>query len=275
MVFVALLLSILSQVSSVPTQDSKPPELTMRIESGQCTVASTYENTLLCTIEIPPGYHIYWSSAGASGAPTDIIVDAPEWCSVGPVRYPRPTVFSSAQGDTYGYKDAVTFVIPFVPKQTLEPLEIEVTARWLACRKACYIGSASQRIRLPHAGHIMNRPTPECTAAMAVMPKPIADRPDTVATLEGDKLIVTGPIGEAGTPSFIPRDIPGVVPGEPTLHLDESRFRLVVPFEYRPNDALGADPIVSGLLLEGTERTQPAWAITISVPHTQDAEAPE
>jgi DsbC/DsbD-like thiol-disulfide interchange protein len=275
MAAVALLLAILSQLSGVPAAESKPPELSMRVESGQVIVASGYENTLLCTIEIPPGYHIYWSSAGASGAPTDIVVDAPEWCTVGPVRFPRPSVFSGAEGDTYGYADAVTFVIPFVPKQTLEPLELGVTARWLACRKACFMGKASQRIRLQHAGHIVNRPTPACTAAMAVMPKPIADRPDTVAQLEDGKLIVTGPIGEAGTPSFISRDIPGVVPGESTLQVDETRFRLVVPFEYSPDDALGADPVVSGLLLEGTQRTQPAWAITIPISLSPEEEAPE
>ena len=107
---------------------------------------------------------------------------------------------------------------------------------------------------------------------MAVMPQPLAGRRDTVARLEGDALIVTGPIGEAGEPSFIPRDIPGVVPGEPTLHLDESRFRLVVPFEYRAEDALGADPVISGLLLEGTERTQPAWAITMAIPLSGEVE---
>ena len=270
--FMALLLSILSQASGVPTPESKPPELTMRIESGQSIVASSHENALLCTIEIPPEYHIYWCSAGASGVPTEIVVDAPEWCAVGPVRYPRPTVFSSAEGDTYGYEDAVTFVIPFVPYPSIEPLEIGVTARWLACRKVCYMGSDSQRIRLQHAGHIVNSPTPACTAAMAVMPQPIADRPDTVAKVEDGTLIVTGPVGEAGEPSFIPHDIPGVVPGEPTLHLDESRFWLVVPFEYRAEDALGADPVISGLLLEGTKRTQPAWAITMAIPLAGEVE---
>ena len=272
MVFAALLLSTLCQVSGLPTPESKPPELTMRIESGQSIVASSHENALLCTIEIPPGYHIYWSSPGASGAPTDIVVDAPAWCAVGPVRYPRPTVFSSAEGDTYGYEDAVTFVIPFVPDQSIEPLDIEVTARWLACRKACYIGSASERIRLRQAGHIVNTPTPACTAAMSVMPQPIADRPDTVAKIEDGTLIVTGPIGDAGRPSFIPRDIPGVVADEPTLQLDASGFCLVVPFEYRAEDALGADPVISGLMMEGTERTQPAWEITMAIPLSREAD---
>ena len=60
----------------------------MRIESGQSIVASSHENALLCTIEIPPEYHIYWCSAGASGVPTEIVVDAPEWCASVPSGIP-------------------------------------------------------------------------------------------------------------------------------------------------------------------------------------------
>ena len=56
----------------------KPPVVTLHVESGQPAMVRGAENTLLCTLEIPEGYHIYWSNPGASGTPTEIEITAPD-----------------------------------------------------------------------------------------------------------------------------------------------------------------------------------------------------
>tara|TARA_Y100000589_G_scaffold202607_1_gene191110 strand:+ start:8082 stop:8921 length:840 start_codon:yes stop_codon:yes gene_type:complete len=248
------------------------PVLTFSVESGQSVMARGYDNTLLCTLEIPDGYHVYWKHPGASGAPTEIEVSTPAGYETGPMRWPRPETFDEPEGTTYGYAGRVTFIVPFrntVPSP--EPGEFVVSARWLACKKACFMGSATATIRVAMFDHVYPEPTEAMQAAATRMPVPIADRPSTRVTLAADRLVISGPTDPAGPPGFIPGDVPGVLLGEPTLRGDEARFELVIPFELEPGNSLGHEPRIEGLLVFGMKPRDPSYDITMPIHPAADA----
>jgi len=250
----------------------RPPVLTFSVQGGQVAMVRGGENTLLCTLEIPDGYHVYWKYPGASGAPTEIDVDAPDEYEIGAMRWPRPEVFHEPEGTTYGYSDRVTFIIPFRnTAQFPEPGDVVVSARWLACKKACFMGSAMATIRVAMFDHVYPEPIEAMQAAAARMPSPVAERPSTRVTFAGDRLVITGPTDPAGPPAFIPGDVPGVLLGEPSIRGDESRFELVVPVELKPENSLGNEPVVDGLLVFGMKPQDPSYHITMPVPPAVDA----
>lgn len=252
------------RVSPVP---ERPPVLTFTVESGQDIMARGYENTLLCTLEIPDDYHVYWKHPGASGAPTEIDVAMPDGYEIGPMQWPRPEVFHEPEGTTYGYSDRVTFIVPFRnTAQFPDPGDVVVSARWLACRKACFMGSATATIRVAMSDHVMVVPTEAMRAAAARMPTPVAERPATRVTLADDRLVISGPTDPAGPPAFIPGDVPGVVLGEASIRGDQERFELVVPVELEPENSLGNEPVVEGLLVFGMKPQDPSYHITMPVP---------
>ena len=244
---------------------------THALEPGVFMLAQGYEDHLLCTLEIPSDFHIYWSNPGASGSATDIQVTAPDSCTVGATLYPRPEVFHGPEGDTYGYEDRVTFLVP-ITSTALGKVDVEIKARWLACRKACYMGRASSEIKLSVVGHVRPASTPALKSAMNSLPAPLANRGDTKAVLEPDRLIVTGPIGKDEAISFIPGHVPGVVLGDPQIERDETHFTLVVPYEVQPRDSLGVEPRIHGLLCFGTDRMDPSFEITMPLPHAAENE---
>ena len=245
----------------------KPPVVTLHVESGQPAMVRGGENTLLCTLEIPEGYHVYWNHPGASGDPTEIDVDAPDEYEIGAMRWPRPEVFHEPEGMTYGYSDRVTFIIPFRNAvQFPEPGDFVVSARWLACKKACFMGSASTTIQVSLLEHVKLVPTEAMRAAAARMPKPVAERPATRVTLVEDRLVISGPVDPAGAPGFLPGNVPGVELGDPLLREDGRKFELVIPYSLHPGNALGRAPAVEGLLIFGMNPRDPSYTIKMPVP---------
>lgn len=265
-----LLLFLMVQLPVTPglPPQEQPPVIKMTVTPGQVAAAEGYTNYVLCTLQIPSGFHVYWSNPGASGTPTEIEVSAPEGCRVGPVQYPRPSVFDEPEGETYGYDNRVTFIIPITLAHHIQPVEIEVKGRWLACRKACYKGRAASSLTLNPLEHVRVVPTSDLEEAEKSLPRPIAERPGTRARLEGGQLVITGPVDDAGPPSFIPGHVPGVELGKAHVEGDETGFRLVVPYEVHPENGLGNEPQVQGLLVFGTDRLDPAFEIKMPVSST-------
>ena len=250
----------------------RPPVLEFTVDGGQTIMVRGYENTLLCTLEIPDGYHVYWKHPGASGAPTEIDVAMPDGYEIGPMQWPRPEVFHEPEGTTYGYSDRVTFIIPFRnTAQFPEPGKFVVSARWLACKKACFMGNATATIQVSMLDHVKPVPTEAMRAAAARIPTPVAERPSTRVTFAEDRLVISGPIDPAGLPAFIPADVPGVVLGEPTIRGDGSRFELVVPVDLEPENSLGNEPVIEGLLVFGMKPQDPSYDIRMPVPPAVDA----
>ncbi|MDG2291112.1 MAG: protein-disulfide reductase DsbD family protein [Phycisphaerales bacterium] len=272
---------LLLAIGQLPGQSIPAPEVAPDIkmhvegpvahESGVFMLAQGYENHLLCTLEIPSGFHVYWSNPGASGSATNIQVTAPASCTVGDTLYPRPEVFHGPEGDTYGYEDRVTFLVP-ITSPAIEVFNVEVKANWLACRKACYMGRSSREIKLSVVGHVTPASTPALEMAMKSLPSPLGERVGTESVLEPDRLTITGPIGKDEAISFIPGHVLGVVLGDAQIERDETHFILVVPYMTQPRDALGVEPRIHGLLCFGTGRMDPSFEITMPLSHSAETE---
>lgn len=270
MYWILLILSMILTPSGIgrpfTPAGEKPPVVTMSVDSGQPIMVRGDTNVLLCTLKIPDGYHIYWNNPGASGTATKIEITAPAGYEVDPMRWPRPEIFNEPEGTTYGYEDHVTFIIPFRNSaQFPDPGEFLVSARWLACRKACFIGSASSRIEVGLADHVVVEPTAAMREAESLIPAPIEERPSTRVTFAGDRVVISGPSDPAGAPGFIPGHVPGVVLGEPTVRADDARFEMVIPVDLDPENALVAVPAVHGLLIFGMNPQDPSYTIRMPI----------
>lgn len=103
--------------------------------------------------EIPEGWHIYWRNRGEGGLETTFSWNLPEGFVLGPVRFPRPRRYIEATG-------AHTFILerrPVVIAELQAPadapadqtVEIEVDARWAACKESCVLGAESLKLVLP------------------------------------------------------------------------------------------------------------------------------
>ncbi len=90
--------------------------------------------------ELEPHWHVYWRNPGASGAAPVIRWSLPDGWEVGDIHWPVPKRIRVGPLTTYGYEDAVTFLVPVeVPAAPLvdHPLAVTAEADWLVCRVQC------------------------------------------------------------------------------------------------------------------------------------------
>ena len=71
---------------------------------------------------INPAWHIYWSNAGDTGAPTELSVTAPPGFKIGPIRWPRPEIFIEGGDTSFGYGKETMLFVPIVAPVDLEIL---------------------------------------------------------------------------------------------------------------------------------------------------------
>ncbi len=99
---------------------------------------------------LEPGWHVYWTNPGDSGAATELAWRAPE-SEIGPIQWPAPRVFREAEGllTTFGYEDDVLLAnAAVVPKNATGSWNLEVDVDFVACMIECIPG------RIPLAGTI-------------------------------------------------------------------------------------------------------------------------
>jgi DsbC/DsbD-like thiol-disulfide interchange protein len=104
------------------------------------------------SIDMKPGWHIYWKNPGEAGLPTSVRFHAPDGLDVGNVVWPTPKRFSQP-GDIlgYGYEGDALFVSQVRTSRDLKPgTEIIISADvgWLCCEKVCIPGKANLSLRL-------------------------------------------------------------------------------------------------------------------------------
>jgi DsbC/DsbD-like thiol-disulfide interchange protein len=275
-IFVIMLLMVMTGGSPAIPDHQSPPKVVMRCVAGQDVAVPGSKIDVICTLEIPNEFHVYWWNPGASGTPTEVTVSAPEGSFVKPTRYPRPAVFRGPEGDTYGYEDRVDFIVPVQLPSTLEGemVSLQIRANWLACRKLCFMGRDSVTIDVPIRREGSAHETVVLQKAMRFMPKPISERLRTHVQLLQDRLLVVGPLDGDGPPSFLPGAVPGVVLETPMIRLSEKKFELIVPFQLHPEDALGVRPSIQGLLMFGPDRSGPSFEIRMPVAETSPPEHP-
>ena len=244
------------------------PDVRMTCEAGRESVRPGETFMILCTLDIPRDFHVYWKSPGASGTPTEFQVGGGANLQVGETLYPRPAMFDDEAGRTYGYEGRTQFLVPVtVPADCPEgTVPITVKGRWLACRKACWRGEATRGIEVVVSSDTSSDERPEISRAARCMPIPLSSMDGASISLENSTLEIRGPIGRRGLPRLVPVEIPGVIHADPRISRDGEEFLVRIPYRLEPANSLGAEPRVEGLLLFGEERHDPSFAFTMLIP---------
>jgi DsbC/DsbD-like thiol-disulfide interchange protein len=108
--------------------------------------------TVAVHFAISPGWHIYWSNPGDSGAPTEIEWKLPDGFEVSDLQFPLPVRFDQPGKILgYGYKDEVVLFAAVKAPAKIDASEIEIGAEaiWLVCKDTCIPGESEMTITLP------------------------------------------------------------------------------------------------------------------------------
>ncbi|MCH2145441.1 MAG: hypothetical protein MK082_09895 [Phycisphaerales bacterium] len=268
----------------VSAQDPKPPSGADLVgTSAFASVAAVRPGEpfqVAVRYRMKPHWHIYWKNAGGSGQPPILDLKVPEGFVIGPVQWPTPEVFPGADA-SYGYAGEVVLLIPVTPPDRLDVdrVSFKLDLEWLVCRRVCLFGNREHLIELPVSTGAEVPPISESHQRLlehwrARLPRSIRTIKDAGARLEGDRLIVEGPIeSEADVVWFYPDDTPGVSPAIPSPvkgRIDAGRFLLDVPLTISPENALGGPLRVAGLVVpRKTGRSSimiPSIAIELPIP---------
>ena len=254
----------------------------VRIDATFATKAIVPGSTQLLGVRfrITPKWHIYWSNPGDSGSETRISLDLPEGFKAGPMVWARPVVHATEWETTFGYHDETMLFVPVTAPAIIKNprVRIGVKAEWLVCDQICLMGKGVTSIELPvaKAGEsvpsLKDEPGSAFAKGLACVPVPYQNVTGTIARLEMADgrmaLEVTGPTGGSETIVFVPDLTPGVVSlgGVTTpATISGDRYRILVPFEIKPDNALGKTLVVAGVVLFGNNRLDPAVSIRMPI----------
>jgi DsbC/DsbD-like thiol-disulfide interchange protein len=251
--------------------DAPPPRPHVQFEaaSSVSSIAAGVPFDVVCTLTVPPKWHIYWKDPGSSGMATRVRVSGAKDFKVGPVRFPCPVTLLDPAGAVNSLDGRVHLAVSITPPETLEPGRealIQVDADWLVCREACFLGGGNVAVRIP----ITATPGPETEAAAWIrgLPRPIEQRAGTsVAVVPGPLLRISGPRDPAGEPNFVQEHRPGVAIGTPTISTAGDTFVMNIPMAYDSRESLGQPPRIQGLVRfgsgRGTSEGTSAWEIDL------------
>ena len=227
---------------------------------------------------IAPKWHIYWRNPGESGSEPGIKLELPDGFRRGPIIWPRPVVHATEWETTFGYDDETMLFVPITapPEIDSATVRIGIEADWLVCKEICLMGSGKVSIELPVAppGEQV-APTPSDRASahariLARVPTPIRKVPGTLAELVSadgrPALRIEGPTGGAKKITFVPELTPGVTLREGVLvaaTIADDRYRILVPLEIKPENAIGNPLEVAGIILFGNGPADPAVELRI------------
>lgn len=141
---------------------------TLELLSDRTQIAPGESFTLAVHVELEPDWHLYWKNPGASGLPLELDWKLPEGLSADEIEWPTPTRIPLAGLMSYGYKEAVTYLIPFQADASLQPgqtLRIRAEAFWLICKEICLPGDATLAIELAVGESSVTSPAAERIAA--------------------------------------------------------------------------------------------------------------
>lgn len=97
-------------------------------------------------LKLEEGWHVYWKNPGDAGMPLQVEWKLPAGFEAGPLQWPFPEKFNTADMVGFGYKDEVVLLTQITPPSNLKPgtkLSVEGQANWLVCSaSACQPGSA-------------------------------------------------------------------------------------------------------------------------------------
>lgn len=258
----------------IPSQQNETPQehkghAAVELRSDVGWVGSSQTFHLIVQITPDAGWHVYWKNPGASGAPTEIEVNAPEGFVVGEPLFPRPRTFHGEEGQTYGYTNTAAIFIPVKAPETVHDgqVEFEVTTSWLACKKICVMGEQKNTFNIStnflHQGP-QHRDL-QLSRWIEALPKPLEDLENGTSVISGNTLQLTGTT-DLRPIQFIGVERKGIRFGLPSQPIFQgSTFRLPVPIHLDFSSTKGDTIVVEGLLLFGRKNEGPSYVVQFSV----------
>jgi DsbC/DsbD-like thiol-disulfide interchange protein len=239
----------------------------VRTDVGWVGPSQTFHVIVLITPD--EGWHTYWKNPGASGAPTEVSLHVPEGFTVGDPMYPRPNVFSSPEGQTYGYDKPAAIFIPVTAPEFLSDGRAKITATtsWLACKKICVIGEETKELLFSthiNAQGPLNKDM-QLSRWSQSLPRPVTDLEDGEIVVSGNTLSISGRTTKR--PIFFIGIENQLVRFEQTERaiIHENTFRIQIPVLIDASKQGNETAIVEGLLLLGRGETDPSYSIRTEV----------
>ena len=226
---------------------------------------------------IAPKWHIYWRNPGDSGSEPRVKLTLPDGFKAGELIWPRPVVHATEWETTFGYDDEAILFVPITAPAEIEAktVRIGIEADWLVCKEMCLMGSGktSLELRVAAPDEKVARAADPASAyvrGLTRIPAPFGKVPGTIAQLvlaDGrPALRIEGPTGGAEKITFIPDLTPGVKIRDRVLvpaTIADDRYRILVPLEIKPGNAVGKPLEVAGLVLFGNNAADPAVSVRI------------
>ncbi len=249
-----------------PTQiHSGQAAVEVRTDIGWVGPGQAFNLLVLLTPE--EGWRVYWKDSGASGAPIEIEVNTPEGFKVGKPIFPRPSLFKSKEGTTYGYDKQCAIFIPVMSPKIIQTDEVvfEVNTHWLACKKICVIGEQEQVVKIK-----TNKTTQgplhrdmRLKRWKNLLPKELSELSKATQLVSNNKIEITGTTSET-TISFIGVEQRGVrFLGTNQLRLEKDQFVLTIPIELDYAAASAGSFTIEGLLLLGGNEYDPCYVVQV------------
>jgi hypothetical protein len=232
-------------------------------------IGPAQEFHIIVAITADAGWHTYWENPGDSGAPTEIQITAPEGYTVGQPIFPRPEIFKTVEGTTFGYTNQAAIFVPVTaPTSTLDGrAEFQVTTSWLACKKKCVQGEIKSTltvsVRAWEEGPL--RKSKSLDRWQLSLPKSLADLESGTVRFVGNLLKISGSSTDHHV-GFLGIEKPGVhfFESEGCIFTNDA-FILSVPLTLNSINAGGNPLEITGLLTFGRNTTDPSYTVTIIV----------
>ena len=279
MLTVSCLVTIIAPLAMPPTPTLPPPtptELTVTLGHAVTSVRADVRwvgpsQTFHLIVSIKPddGWHVYWKNPGASGAPTEVEVSAPEGFQIGDAKYPRPSTFTGEEGLTYGYAEEAAIYIPVTSPASIERdnYMFEITTFWLACKQKCVMGEQSHELVLS-SNQTQRGPKyrdMQLRRWESQLPKALSKDPNGQALVVGNTLHVSATSKESFV-QFIGVEVKGIRFGaQDELVRNGDLIRLPIPIITDFGATEGEPITIEGILLVGRKKTDPSFVIRVTL----------
>lgn len=224
---------------------------------------------IIVAITADAGWHTYWENPGDSGASTEIEISAPDGFTVGKPIFPRPEIFRSVEGVTFGYTNQAAIFIPVTaPTSTLDGrADFQVTTSWLACKKNCVQGenetTLTVSVRAWEEGPL--RKSKSLERWQTALPKPLTDLDGGNVRIVGNLLKISGS-SQNHHIGFLGIEKPGVrfIDSGSSVFTNDA-FVFSVPLTLDSMNAGGKPLEITGLLTTGRNTTDPSYTVTLII----------
>jgi thiol:disulfide interchange protein DsbD len=222
---------------------------------------------IIVAITPEEGWHVYWKNPGASGAPTEIEIEAPQGFHVGEPLFPRPSTFSGEEGLTFGFAQEAAIFVPVTAPATLSNGEVsfKVTTNWLSCKGKCVMGEQTHSLTVP-SNRMSEGPKyrdMRLSQWERRLPQPISEFEQGSAVVVGNTLQIAGESSDSHI-QFIGVEQKEIRFGEQeALIRSGGEFRLPIPIFPDFTASKGEPILIEGILLVGRKNSDPSYVVRV------------